>query len=357
MKAAVIKGRRIISCEDVEIPKVMPKTMLLKTKYCSICGTDLEYLDNQKPDDPLEIGAIVGHEFSAEVVEIGDGVEGYSIGDRVTAGDFRVPCGSCYYCTHHEYHLCQGKDAQPWLSPMKPGGLAGKGAYARNIGSMAEYFVRPAVTVQKIPEGVGDDEAALVEPLRSGVSGVMTTGLKLGDTAVIFGAGKIGLGTMLCAKAAGASPVIVVDLVQSRLNKALEIGADAVINAMDPNIVTKIRDLTEAGPDIVFLCTRGGNVLNLAADIVRREGIIGLSGGIEPTEIAPVLWWGKQIRFASIAGGFGGPNGFIYTSMRLIARKQVNVKPLISEIVPLREVQRAFDSMYSGQNITALLKP
>jgi len=91
--------------------------------------------------------------------------------------------------------------------------------------------------------------------------------------------------------------------------------------------------------------------------MVRRGGMIGLAGYALPTEIKPMVWWKKQVRFVSIAGGFGGPSGLIYTSMRLIASKQVNVKPLISEIVPLKDAQRAFDSMFSGENIVALLKP
>ncbi len=91
--------------------------------------------------------------------------------------------------------------------------------------------------------------------------------------------------------------------------------------------------------------------------MVRRAGIIGLAGYGLPTEIDPMVWWKKQIRFTAIAGGFGGPSGLIYTAMRLVASKQVNVKPLVSEIIPLKDVQRAFDSMYSGENLAPLLKP
>jgi len=115
--------------------------------------------------------------------------------------------------------------------------------------------------------------------------------------------------------------------------------------------------LTEAGPDAVIICVRSGDVLNQAADMVRRAGIIGLAGYALPTKIDPMVWWKKQIRFAAIAGGFAGPSGLIYTSMRLIANKQVNVKPLISEIIPLEDAQRAFDSTYSGENLVVLLKP
>jgi len=351
MKAAVVKGRKLIAYEEVPTPSVQAGTLLLKTKYCSICGTDLEYVDNQMLGDPVKAGAILGHEFAAEVAAVGEGVEGWSIGNRVTIGDHPLPCGQCYYCRRQLYHLCQGKDVSPRTLPIVVRD------YANRAGAMAEYFIRPSTSVQKIPDNVSDEEAALVEPLRTGVSGVKTTGLKPGDSAVVIGAGKIGLGTMLCAKATGASPVIVIDLVRSRLDKALEMGADAALNPDEVDVVSEVVKLTEAGPDAVIICVRSADVLNQAIDMVRRAGIIGLAGYALPTEIDPMVWWKKQVRFAAIAGGFAGPSGLIYTSMRLIANKQVNVKPLISEIIPLKDVQRAFDSMYSGENIVALLKP
>ncbi len=352
MKAAVVKGIKLIACEEVPTPSVQPGTLLLKTLFCSICGSDLAYVANERAGAPVIAGGIPGHEFSAEVVAVGEGVKGWSVGDHVTTGDSRLPCGQCYYCRRQLHLLCQGKDVSPRTLPFSGGGY-GK---SRN-GAMAEYFLRPPTSVQKIPDNVSDEEAALVEPLRPGVSGVKSTGLKPGDSAVVIGAGKIGLGTMLCAKAAGVSPVIVIDLVKSRLDKALEMGADAVLNPNEVDVISEVVKLTEAGPDAVLICVRGGDVLNQAVDMVRRAGIIGVAGHLPPTEIDPMVWYRKQIRFAVIAGGFGGPSGLIYTSMRLIANKQVNVKPMISEIIPLEDVQRAFDSMYSGENIVALLKP
>lgn len=350
MKAAVVKGKRLITCEEVPDPSVEPGTLLLKTRYCSICGTDLEYLDDQMHGNPVKAGGILGHEFAAVITAVGEGVEGWAIGDRVTTGDYLLPCGQCYFCRRQLHHLCQGKDVSPRTLPVVITD------YARRPGSMAEYFVRPPHAVLKIPDNVSDEEAALVEPLRTGVSAVKTTGLKPGESAVIIGAGKIGLGTMLCAKATGVSPVIVVDPIQSRLDKALEMGADAVLNPGKTDVISEVVKLTEAGPDKVIICVRSGDVLNQAVDMVRRGGTVGLAGYGLPVEIDPMVWWKKQIRFITIAGGFGGPSGLINTSLRLIANKQINVKPLISEIIPLEEVQRAFDSMYSGENLAPLLK-
>ncbi len=350
MKAAVVKGKRLIAYEEVPTPSVEPETVLLKTRYCSICGTDLEYVDGQMHGNPIKAGAILGHEFSAEVVEVGEGVDEWTVGDRVTMGDFPPPCGQCYYCRRQLHHLCQGKDTSPRTLPIVVRD------YAHKIGSMAEYFVRPATAVQRIPDHVSDEEAALVEPLRTGVSAIRTTGLRSAESVVIIGAGKIGLGTVLCARATGAFPIIVIDPIRARLDKALEIGADAALNPGEVDTVSKVVKLTGAGPDAVIICVRSGDVLNQAVDMVRRGGIIGLAGYGLPTEIDPMVWWKKQVKFTAVAGGFGGPSGLIYTAMRLIASRHVDVRPLISEIIPLSEAQRAFDSMYSGANLAPLLK-
>ncbi len=351
MKAAVVKGKRLIAYEEVPTPSVQPGTLLLKTKYCSICGTDLEYLDGSlglfhKPHE-LRAGDILGHEFSAEVAEVGEGVKGWSVGDRVAPGGGRMSCGRCYFCRRGLPRFCCGEGVSPRTVPFQPK-PRGPGTQA---GAMAEYLVRPATAFQKVPDNVSDEEVVLVEPLASSVGSVEAAGLRPGNSAVVIGAGKIGLGAMLCAKVAGAAPVIVIDVVKSRLDKALEMGADAVINANEFDVISEVVRLTEAGPDAVLICVRGENVLDQAADMVRRGGIVVVTGIVAPGEINPFLWLMKDLRLAT---HLGGP---ITTSWHLIANKQVNVKPLVSAIMPLKDVQRAFDSMYSGENIVVLLKP
>jgi len=355
MKAAVTTGeKRKIIVKDIPKPQVKPGTLLLKTRYCSICGSDLEYLDGdfdyfKGEGGKLHAGAVLGHEFCAEVAEVGKGVEGWSVGDRVTASGTRRGCGQCYFCRRRLYHLCLGVTGIQATSypEVTPGGY-GNGL----MGAMSEYFVRTPTSLQKVPNNVSDEEAALVEPLANGVSAAKAAELGPGDSAVVIGAGKIGLGAMLCAKVAGAAPVIVIDVVKSRLDKALEMGADATLNANEVDVISEVVKLTEAGPDAVLICARAGRVLNQAVDMVRRGGIIVLVGFVPPTEVNPGIWVWKNLRFIGVEGF--SP---LIIPMNLIAHKQVNVKPLISEIIPLVEAQRAFDSMYSGENITVLLKP
>lgn len=351
MKAVVTNGvKRQVVIEDIPIPDVQPGTLLLKTRYCAICGTDLEYLDGTleyRKGGNLHAGAILGHEFSAEVVEIGAGVSGWQVGDRVTTSGTRQPCGECYYCKRRMSHLCLGKEsARAIYTEVTPGG------YGNRYGAMTEYFLRAPAGVLKLPDTVSDEEGALFEPFNVGVGAVQAAEIQPGDSAVIIGAGKIGLGAMLCARAAGASPVIMVDVYPHRLDKAKEMGADIALNAKDVNAVSEVVKLTEAGPDAVLVCVRDGEVLNEAIDMVRRGGKVVIVGQVPPVKVNPGYWIVKQLRIEAVLG-----KSPMITALNLIAHKQVDVRPLISEIVPLTEAQRGFDSIWSGKNLAVLLKP
>jgi len=352
MKAAVTTGKsREIIVKDIPMPMVRPGTLLMKTKYCSICGSDLEYLNKdfewRGKCGELHADAILGHEFCAEVVEVGEGVKGWSVGERATTIGGMQPCGECYFCQRRLYHLCYGgRPRQLFYNEHTPDGYGGKG------GAFCEYFLAGPGGLLKLPESVSDEEGALVEPLNIGVSAIQAAGLKTGDSLVVIGAGKIGIGAMLAAKASGLAPVMIIDLVDSRLDKALEMGADAAFNPDKVDVISEIVKITEEGPDGVIIAVREGKVLNQAIDMVRRGGVISLVGAASPTEVDPRLWYMKNLTFV-------GTMRFapIINSLELIAHKQVNLKPMISAIIPLDDVQEAFDSMYRGENIVVLLKP
>jgi len=347
MRAVVVQeDKRSIRVQEVPVPTVQPGTLLLKTTYCSICGTDLEYLDGALQNIPgfePYAGGILGHEWAAEVAAVGRGVQGWSVDDRAAYCLTKQTCGECYFCRHGLYHLCLGGPSQ--------GSFLGKQGFGQRAGAMAEYFVKTPNFCQPVPESVSPEEACLAEPLATGVGSVKAAGLGLGDSAVIIGAGKIGLGTMLCARAAGVAPIIVIDVVKQRLEKALEMGADVALNAKEVDVVAEVVKLTDAGPDTVLICVREGKVLNQAAQMVRHGGAIALTGFVAPMEVEPALWVEKRL---TLRGHISGP---ITAALNLMAHKLVDVKPLISEIMPLEDAQRGFDSIRSGKNLGVLLKP
>lgn len=347
MKAVIIcKDTKRIEIQEVPEPTVQPGILLLKTIYCSICGSDIEYLDGAL-DDLASFGAhtgvILGHEWTAEVAAVGEGVSGWSVGDRVAYCPTKRSCGVCYFCRRFMYHLCIGGASR--------GSVFGGQSYGLRGGAMAEYFVKNASMAEPVPENVSSEEACLAEPLATSIGSVTAADLGLGKSAVIIGAGKIGLGAMLCARANGVAPIIVVDMVKSRLDKALEMGADAALNAVEIDIVSEVINLTDAGPDAVLICVREGKVLNQAAQMVRLGGTIALTGFINPMQADPRLWTEKQL---TLRGHISGP---VKTALNLMENKSVDVRPLISEIMPLEDAQRGFDSIRSGQNIAVLLKP
>ena len=350
MKACVATGeKRRIECKDIPIPKVEPGWLLLKTKYACICGSDLEYLDGSfemmrhgvthagavmghrlaaemgikelpaLSTPTIRPGSIPGHEFVAEVLEVGEGVTDWSVGDR----------------------------AIPLMGRPNPRGPATAGYETYRC--MAEYFASTPPGIMKVPDHVSDEEAVFVEPLCTGNGAVAAAGVRPGQSAVVIGAGKIGLLAAMAAKVAGATPVISVDLVKSRLDKALEIGIDAALNANEVDVITEAAKLTGDGPDAILICVRDGRVLNQAAEMAKRGGSsIVLAGFVSPMEVNPMLWTAKRLKIFGILGGS------MVDSMYMIAHKQIDPKPLITEAIPFDDCQRAIDSVYSGENIAIL---
>jgi len=339
MKAAIVKGKKRIECEEVSKPTVEPGTLLLKTIYASICGSDLEYLDgtlearmDQGPHAgsaavqlwrevvTLRTGGILGHEYIAEVIEVGEGVSGWEVGQRV------VP---------RNQYLDEGYGAK---------------------GCMCEYFLRTPEYVLPALDDVSDEEAALVEPMAVSIGAVNWAELKATDSLVIIGVGKIGLLAMLYAKAIGVRPIIAIDINSSRLNKASEMGADIVLNGKEVDVVDEVLKITGGGADAVIPCVREGKVLNQAVEMVKMYGIIPIAGFIPPTEVDPALWLVKEIRLLSFRSGPRWQKNPLVTAMQLMVNKQANVKPMITATMPLEEVQKGFDSAYSGENIVVLLE-
>lgn len=340
MKACVATGeKRRVECRDIPMPEVSKGWLLLKTKYASICGSDLEYLDGSfqmmthgmdLPTPPkgagnsspmgIRPGSIPGHEFVAEVVEVGEGIRGWSVGERAIPHGHPDPQGIGEVIQGYENYKC-----------------------------MAEYFLSTPPGLLKVPDHMSDEEAVFVEPLCTGNGAVAAAAIRPGQSAVVIGAGKIGLLAAMAAKVAGASPVIIIDLVQSRLDKALELGVDAALNANEVEIVPEVMKLTGEGADAILICVRDGKVLNQATVMAKRGGAIVLAGFVMPMEVNPMLWTVKQLKIIGILGGS------MIDSRYLISRKQIDPKPLISEVIPFDDCQRAFDSVYNGENIAALL--
>ena len=353
MKAVSVAGKGKVQIEEIPRPKVSPGTLLLKVIYCSLCGSDIErvYGSHWDTDNPFLAsitGSILGHEWVGRVEEIGEGVEGWSVGDRTVDG--RLYCGRCWYCVRGMPFLCMGGRvrghpydfAQPETAPPR-------------WGALAEYVLRPAAGRLKVLQHVSDEEAAMSEPLATGVTSVLNAEVTLAESAVVIGCGHIGLSVLAAAKAAGAAPLIAIDKIDARLEVAREMGANITLNATKVDVIEEVVNITGAGPDVILLATssQAPGIVEQAFEMVRYHGRIMIVGQAAPATLYPGRWLTKEVR---IEGTVHMGEAMI-PAMTLIENGRVNLKPMVTEIIPLVEAQRAFDSMHNGINIAVLLKP
>lgn len=268
MKAALWYQKKDIRIEEVPEPQVRDDTVKIQVKWCGICGSDLhEYLagpifipvDHPHPITGEKAPVIMGHEFSGQVVAVGKDVTNVKPGDRVVVEPMDV-CGECPACRSGKYNLC---------SSLGFHGLAGGG------GGFSEFTTFPAKFVHKIPDALSYDKAALVEPMSVALHSLRVGGFQVGQSAVVAGAGPIGLATIECLKAAGARQVIVIQRKSIRQEYATRSGADVVLDPGTDDVVGRIRELTGGtGADIAFETTGSEQCYRLALDAIVFAGTL-----------------------------------------------------------------------------------
>lgn len=293
MKAALWYGRNDVRVEDIKEPVVVKGSVKIKVKWCGICGSDLhEYIGGPifipvgKPH-PLSgetAPVVLGHEFSGEIVELGECVTKFNVGDRVVVEPI-VACGKCAACREGKYNLC---------SSLGFHGLCGGG------GGFAEYTVFPAEFVHKIPDDMTYEKAALVEPMAVALHSIRMAKFLTGNTAIVLGSGPIGIATIECLKAAGAKLVIVLQRKSIRQEYAKRAGADAVFDPNEVDIVEEVKKLTDGvGVDAAFETTGSKVGFNIGIDSIKFEGIMVI------TSI-----WEKEVSF--------NPNALVFSEKKIV---------------------------------------
>ncbi len=350
MKAARWHGKGDIRIEDTPIPEPGPGEVLLKIKACGICGSDLhEYRDGpfiipQRPH-PLtgRVGGpvTIGHEFSANVEAIGDSVENFKTGDRVTVNAL-LYCSKCHYCRKGQYNMC-----------VKLGtiGFAADGAFA-------EYVTVPEYTLHKLPDAVDDDMGAFVEPAAVAVRAAKQARVGIGHTVAIIGAGPIGLLTMQVCRIAGASRIFVVEPMESRRDLAVKLGADVAIDPNETSPDKEISNLTgRLKADRTIDCVGIQASFDTAVKITGRRGIICVVGlSLTPIEVPFLRMWGheKEITFST------GYEDEFPAAISFLANGGVRVKELITARIGLDNLIEdgiKVSIEKAGKNIKILVYP
>lgn len=344
MKALVkkAKGKGQIELLDYPIPPVKEGYVLLRIAAAGICGSDLKIYNDDHPYFPP---VILGHEFSGEIVEVGSGVKGWKKGERVVSEVHGLVCEHCRFCLSGEKHVCPSKRALGW-------GIDG---------GFAEYVAVPAWLLHRIPEGVSYEEAALLEPMAIAVHGILERAkVEPEDFVVVLGCGPLGLLALQLAKSEGASRVFITGVNQDeklRLRIAENLGADRTINVEKEDPVVIVKEMTRGiGADLVVELSGSPGAISQGLQIVRTHGRF-LAIGIPVEQEVSIPW--KEIIFKapSVIFHFSSCYSSWERGLSLLERKKVDVKCLISKILPLNDWEEGFHLAKSGEAIKVLFKP
>lgn len=329
MKALVLEAYNQLVYKDMPDPVIGPEEVLVEVKACGICGSDVHGMDGStgRRIPPL----IMGHEASGVIREAGAQVAGWQAGDRVTF-DSTIYCGKCYYCRAGRVNLCSDRRVLG-VSP---------GEY-RQHGAFAEYVAVPQHILYRLPDAVSFVQAAMLEPLSVAFHAVSLPRIRLGDSAVVVGAGMIGLLVVRALRLAGCGQIIALDLDEGRLALARQFGADVGIRS-DAEAPAKVQALTEGrGADLSFEVVGITPAIQTALACVRKGGSLTLVGNLAPTIELPL----QSVVTREIAlYGSCASSGEYPACIEMLARGTVDVERLISAVAPLRDAASWFDRLY-----------
>lgn len=325
MKVAVMTDLNKMEMIERDIPKPKDDEVLVKLEYVGICGSDMHY---------YETGAIgryivhppfvLGHECAGVVVETGKDVKNLKVGDKVALEPGKT-CGKCEFCRKGLYNLCP--DVEFFATPPYDG-------------VFQEYVAHPEILSFKLPEQISTLEGALIEPLAVGFHAAVEGGAHIGQTGFVTGAGCIGLCSMLAMKASGVSNVYVIDIVEKRLEKALELGAAGVINPQKDDVVKKVTELTGGkGSDITIETSGVESITQKAIEFAKPASVIVLVGysktGMVNMPIALSL--DKEITFKTIFR-----YRHIYPiAIDSVASGKIDIKSIVSNIFDFSDIKEA----------------
>jgi L-iditol 2-dehydrogenase len=321
MKALVLKEYNKLVYEDVPVPEIAPDEVLVKVQACGICGSDIHGMDGstgrRKP--PL----IMGHEASGVITEVGSGVKDWQKGSRVTF-DSTIYRLDDWFSRRGLFNL---SDERRVLG-------VSCDEYRRN-GAFAEYVAVPRHILYRIPEAVSFEQAAMVEPLSVAMHAVRLAPLTLNDTAVVVGAGLVGLLLIQVLRAAGCGKIVAVELQEDRREFALRYGADIALDPKDADVPAEVRALTDGrGADVTFEVVGVTPTVKLSIDCTRKGGAIVLVGNFSPSVEIPLQ--AVVSRQLTLYGSCASCGEFP-ACLDMIGRGTVRLDAMISARAPLAE--------------------
>lgn len=343
MQALLLRKEMELELTDLPKPAVGADDILVRVRACGICGSDIHGMDGSTGRRIPPV--VMGHEAAGVVAEVGANVKGVKEGDRVTF-DSTVSCGRCHFCRSGRINLCDNRQV-----------LGVSCGEFRRDGAFAEYVTVPQQIVYPLPGELSFEHAAMIEAVSIGVHAAGITNVKLDDSAVVVGAGMIGLLTIQALRASGCGHIMAVDIDDSKLKMACELGADEGLNPRNCDVPAEVAARTGGrGADIAMEVVGATAPLQTALASVRKGGKLTLIGNLSPTVELPLQ--SVVTREITVQGSCAS-NGEYPQCINLLARGAIRVDPLISATPPLSEGAGWFDRLYNKEPglMKVILKP
>lgn len=328
MLAVSVEKPHEVLLKEIPIPRPGPGEVVVKVGACGICGTDVHVIEGKFP--PTVYPILIGHEFGGVVTEVGAGVTSVKEGDRVGV-DPTIACGGCYFCQRGMGNLCESWDCV---------------GVVRTHGGFAEYVVLPARTTYPIPATMSDAAAGLIEPVSAVVHGFHRLAANVGETYLVYGAGPIGLLNAQVARFNGASEVAIIDINESRLERARnDFGFTTVATSLE-----QLRDRFPRGFDNVIEATGVTKVAEMAIDGVKRRGKLLQFGVCPPGEKAayePFRIYNEEL---TILGTMAIVNSY-GPAIDVIQAGAIDVPNMVTHTFPLEQFEEAYGIARSGAGL------
>lgn len=326
MKASVCYKKNDLRTEDLPTPEISDNEVLIKMLACGLCGTDIQKIRGDSVTKPT----VLGHEVVGQIVKKGKNINNYELGDRVITA-IHVPCFTCHYCNKGHYTICE----QFRTNNIDPGGFA-------------EFIRIPELHLKhlthKVSDNVTDEEATLIEPIACCLHGLKQADIRPDDSVLIMGAGTIGILHAQLAKIKGANKVIVSDMSEYKLRKALKVGCDYAINITEKDIISEVNQITNGqGVDVIVIAAGVSSLVSDAVNMVRRAGRIIVFSGFDKNKLVTL----DASRFfkdeISIIGTYSVTPYEFPEALDLLEKRKLNTDEMITHVFPLDKLSEAID--------------
>ena len=338
MKASRFLGNKTFAVSDLPTPHAGPGELVLRNQVCGVCGTDVHIYHGEPGSADVNPPVVLGHEYSGEVVEVGEGVTGFAVGDHVTV-DPNIYCGHCAYCQNGKKQLCPSMEA---IGVTRDGGFA-------------QYSRIPASQAFKLEPTVPWEAAAMAEPLACCLHGIDLAGIQVGDKVCVVGGGAIGLLMVQLAKLSGASQIVLSEPNEKRRQVGLQLGANAAIDPTRPDAQEAFAQVLGGGANVVIECVGNVPAVKSAFQFAGKGATVLLFSvpKVDATFDLPLFdVYKKEL---TIKGSFVNPDTHA-RAVALINSGKVDFGPIITHRFTLDQLPEAIAMQMSDASIKVVVE-